>query len=751
MKSVGYIVLLGIIYVLQFSERLGIVLISSSRKTIITIKHIAMVFYSSLRKVSIQWYKIGRKKFLKFKKKIRLLQASIQLNLEKKQLKLEKNYRKWKLYLKALKKKAKKRIRTFKFPVFPQFPKFQFNVKSKKKFQLKKIIVISTVVVVIVSAAGFSTVTFLRTLPDPHQLSDFKMPAATLIYDRNNTLLYSAYDNSYRIPVSLQSVPKTLIDATIATEDKRFYSHPGVDPIAIVRAIFQNSSREYTSGASTISQQLAKNIFLTNEKTITRKLKELVIALRVERRFTKDQILELYFNTVPYGGVANGVEAASQKYFGKHVSELTRKEAVFLASLPAAPSVFSQIDPKKQSETERMEYILNRMVEEGKITSIQKSEIKKEKLVFIPQITYKRAPHAVDFVLKTLEEKYGKDFVLHKGVVVKTTIDLPLQNYIQQVSLENISGSYDRNLTNAGIIVTDPKTGAILAMVGSVNYYDQNGGQYNVVTAKRQLGSTLKLLTYAQAFEKGYTPESTIKDEPTTFIGYPGYKPRNYDGKFHGTITLRSALANSFNIPALKLAYSLGIDNIARLGSKMGISEFDSLPADAIPLSLAIGGVEISLKNLNQAYSVVANGGKLVPLTAVSEIKDHSGNVLYKYEVPENPEQVISPRVAQNLTSVLSDSNARAPMFGRPQFFNFGNTPVAIKTGTSNDIKDNVAVAFSSDFVVSVWVGNNDGKSMVNILSGYSGASQIMHAAASKVLNDYVIDTSRISSVHSKN
>lgn len=579
---------------------------------------------------------------------------------------------------------------------------------------------------------------YLRGIPNLQTLSDFKQPASTLIYDRNGVLLYSAYEDTYRVPVTLTQVPQTFIDATIAAEDKHFYSHFGFDPIAMLRAAVGNVSGQQVSGASTISQQLAKNVFLSNERTLERKLKELILAVRIEYNFEKDQVLEMYFNTISYGGVAHGVEAASQKYFSKHVQDLTEKEAVFLASLPVAPSILSKIDGDHVMYPTRMAYVLDQMEQQGKISKEKRRNIEQQPLIFSPQIAYKRAPHAVDYILSQLEEQYGRNDVLRRGVVVHTTIDLRLQNYLQQKVLEQVMSYKDKTLTNAAVIVVHPKTGEIVSMIGSVNYYSGESGQYNVVTANRQLGSTLKVVPYALALENGMKPESPLVDAPVSFPLYPEYKPRNYDGKFHGTVTLKHALANSYNIPALKVADTYGIRNVARLGTEMGIAEFAQFEhAEHVPLALTLGGVEISLEHLAQAYSVVANDGKKVPLTMVTRITNHDGKGIYQHTASEG-EQVVSSQTAQTIYEILSDPKARMAAFGAPSFFNFQGKKVAIKTGTSNDVKDNVAIAFSPDFVIGVWVGNNNGDAMQNVISGYSGASSIMHTATTKVLSEYL-------------
>lgn len=636
-------------------------------------------------------------------------------------------------FIKFVKKNLRKRIDT-------NLLKSKKKKRRKSRFYSKPFWISPKFAIFVVFLSGlliFSVIkvnAYLGKIPDPKNINDFPLPAATLIYDRNGTLLYSAYADTFRVPVALNYVPKILQDATIASEDQRFYKHRGFDLISTARSVINNLQGKSLQGGSTITQQVAKNSFLSNKKTISRKIEEAIISKRLEKRFTKKQILELYFNTVSYGGNTVGIKTAALHYFGKEPSDLTSKEAIFLASITPAPSVYSAEVENRLVHPQRIDYVLDRMEEEKMINHEQRKKIEEEKLVFSPQLAYKRAPHAVDYVLLELEKKYGRDQVLKHGMVVKTTLDLPLQNYIQKTVLENVAAARWNNLTNTGVVVVSPRDGAILAMVGSSNYYDLGGGQFNTVTAERQLGSTLKVITYARAFEDGLTPFSTIVDAPITFPGYSDYKPKNYDSKFHGKITLKSAFANSYNIPALKLAYNLGLDRIADLGYRMGIDEFD-FGDKPKPLSMAIGGVEVSLIHLVQAYSVVANNGYKVKLDPVSEIYDHNGKLIYRKEV--NGEQVLSQSTATAIFSVLSDNAARLPAFGRSYHLEFGTNKVAVKTGTSNDVKDNVAIAFDKNFVVGVWAGNNDSSPMHGVVSGYSAPTLTMHEVVEKMLADY--------------
>jgi membrane peptidoglycan carboxypeptidase len=575
----------------------------------------------------------------------------------------------------------------------------------------------------------------MSALPSPRSLSDFALPASTQIYDRNGILLYSAYADVNRVPVEYEELPQTLIDATLAAEDKNFFHHHGFDFMRIAKAGLHNMTGNDLHGASTITQQLAKNVFLSQERTVERKLKEAVITMRIESNFDKKQILELYFNTISYGGNTLGIESAAQKHFGKHVSELSKKEAVFLASLPVAPSILLYHPQKDFNYENRMQHIMDRMVEMKKITEAEKEEIQKEELVLLPSAAYKRAPSFVDYVLTRLEEKYGKEYVFQKGFIVNTSLDLKLQNNTQRELLEQIMGYKNNNITNGAVLVINPQNGDILTMIGSANYFDPEGGQYNVVTSPRQMGSAVKLLTYAAALERGYKPDTMVTDRVRSFKEYPEYVPRNYDGKEHGIITLKEAFANSYNLPALDIAYTIGVDRVADLGAQMGIPELDKEPGE-LPLAMTLGGVEITLEHLTQAYGVIANDGQDIEIDPFISIKDYDGNVLYEKKNTADSKQIVKKETAQAIYTILSDPNARAAMFGSPEQFDFPGAQVAIKTGTSNDDRDNTAFAFTSDFVVGTWMGNNDYTPMRNIASGYSGATSIMYTVTAELLEN---------------
>jgi membrane peptidoglycan carboxypeptidase len=619
---------------------------------------------------------------------------------------------------------------------FPSIPvHFSFKKLTAKRFISLTLFGLSLSVFVVLL---IQVHTFLSLVPNPKSENDFSLPASTLIYDRNNNLLYSSYDDINRIPVRLSQIPVFLQNAVIAAEDQRFYSHHGIDMISIVEASLYNVTHKNVHGASTLTQQLAKNVFLSGDRNFLRKIKEAVIAIRIENNFTKKQILEMYFNTVSFGGNTSGIEAASQMFFGKSTMNLSKSESVFLASLPVGPTylLYSQDSKAKQ---ERMEYVLHRMKNLHMISEKEEIAIAKQNLKVNPPIVYKRAPHFVDYILSLLSQKYDKT-TIEKGMIVHTTLDLSLQNSIQQTILSYIASEKMNNIQNAAAVVANPSNGDILAMVGSGNYYGEDGGQYNVAVSERQLGSAVKLITYALALETSYKPETPIVDGPVSFKEYPDYHPRNYDGKYHGTLTLKSAFANSYNIPALKVGYQLGLDKIAELGRKMGISEY-TFENNSYPLAMVLGGREMQLLHLTQAYGVVANHGKLLTFDGVETITDHSGNMIYKKDITHQT-QVLSEKTSAQIYDILSDSKARIPAFGISPQFEFPGVKVGIKTGTSNNDIDNTAFAFTPNLVVGTWMGNNDNTPMYNIASGYVGASAIMHDITKKALENQTIAVS---------
>ncbi len=586
---------------------------------------------------------------------------------------------------------------------------------------------IFTFLFVVMPALGYS---WYRSLPQPGLLvENAQTHRPTRILDRNGTPLYEIYVDKKYAPVALSRIPKNVILATLAAEDHEFYNHDGVRPLSLVRAAKATIMDDSLQGGSTITQQLIKNVLLTPERTMTRKLKELFLAFAVEKRYTKEEILEMYLNNIPYGGTAWGIQSASQKFFGKNVEDLTLGETAFLVGLPSSPSSYvsyaSDIDMAKG----RQKLVLDRMEELGIITADQTGTALSEDLKFVEQAEYIKAPHFVQYVRKELERMYGRQMVESGGLTVKTSLDLDLHNRMQEIVTNEVAKSANLNITNGALVVLEPKTGQILAYVGSIDYFKEGWGAYDVITAMRQPGSSIKPVTYALALEEGFTPASPIIDAPLTIQlgGGQVYRPVNYDGGYHGTVTLRSALANSYNIPAVKLVKEVGPDNMVTLGNKMGLKNWQV--DDSYGYSVTLGGKETRLLDLTNVYATLARGGLYRPTSPFISVKNANGFDIYSAEDGESG-QAVSPESAYLISNILSDNSARTPAFGsRSQLYISGHT-VAVKTGTTNEKRDNYTLGYTPSYVVGVWVGNNDNRPMNQYLaSGVSGAAPIWNRA----------------------
>lgn len=561
-------------------------------------------------------------------------------------------------------------------------------------------------------------------LPSPKTLILQPSPLSTEIYDRKGRLLYRFYEGQNRSLVKLSELPGYLINATIAAEDKNFYSHFGFDPTAILRALYHNFSLGSQEGASTITQQLIKNSLLTPEKTVSRKVKELILAFWTERIFSKDQILEMYFNKTPYGGTAWGVEAAAQTFFGKSAKDLNLSEAAFLAGLPASPTEFSPFGINPELGKQRQAWVLDRMVQDGFITQKQASEALSTPLALKNPSSSILAPHFVFYVRDLLSKSLGPKVISQGGLKITTTLDLDIQENVEKAVKEEIEKLASLNVSNAASMVTDPQTGQILAMVGSRDYHYPEFGNFNATLALRQPGSSIKVITYITAFKLGYTPGNTILDTPVNFRDQWGnsYAPVNYDGNFHGPISIRVALGSSYNVPAVKMLATVGLDKMIQTAKDLGITTFDD--PKRYGLSLTLGAGEVKMFEMMGVYGTLAQAGMLRTPTPILKVTDSYGNVLDSYE--NRPTQAISPEVAYLLTSILTDNNARTPAFGPDSLLNIKGFSVAVKTGTSDNKKDNWTFGYTPQFVVGVWVGNNDGSVMNPALtSGITGAAPI--------------------------
>lgn len=599
----------------------------------------------------------------------------------------------------------------------------------------RKVRLISLIILFLLLAGGFFYY-FLKDMPSPKQLGSRTPEVSTKIYDRNGNLLYKIYKDENRTIIPLSQIPKHVQLATLAAEDAEFYSHPGFSIRGIARAIIQDIKTGSLQGGSTITQQLVKNALLTPEKTITRKIKELILSIEVEALYSKDEILEMYLNEVSYGGTAYGIEEASKSYFGKDVKNLSLAEGALLAGLPKSPTTYSPFGSNPELAFERQKEILRLMVINKYITQEQALMAEEEKLHFVSKKTEIKAPHFVMYVRQLLVDKYGEDMVEKGGLEVTTSLSLPIQEASEQIVKSEVDKLKNLRVGNGAALVINPQTGEILAMVGSKDYFDiENDGNVNVLTSLRQPGSSIKVVNYAYALSNGLTPTSIINDSPITFYtpGTTPYAPVNYDGQFRGNVTLRSALAQSRNIPAVKVLATYGVAKMIEQGQKMGITTWNN--PSTYGLSLTLGGGAVKALELSKVYATLANSGKTPNLLPILEVKNYKGEVLEK-NTPQLS-QSIDARIAFLLTDILKDNAARAPEFGYNSYLVVKNHPeVAVKTGTSNDLRDNWTVGYNQNYLVLTWVGNNDNSPMSHVASGVTGASPIWNKIITTLLND---------------
>lgn len=571
-------------------------------------------------------------------------------------------------------------------------------------------------------------------IPSIENIRSYPWKLPTHIYDRTGTVeLYRLYDEENRILLSHDAIPDSLRLATIASEDVHFYSHKGVDPAAIFRALVANlSSGEIEQGASTITQQLARALFLTNERTLGRKIREAMLAIKIDRTLSKDEVLDLYLNTVPYGANTYGVEAASQMFFQKHASELSLDESALLAALPNAPTYFSPYKDHVQELKERQKGILNKMYTQK---LIPRSEFREALTVdTLVEITPREepiiAPHFVFAVIDELKKKYSEAELRTNGLKIITTLDLDLQKTAEEVVRDGAAKNLARGAENAALVALDAKTGDVLAMVGSRDYFDQSiDGQVNVTLEKRQPGSAFKPFAYATAFEKGYQPETPIDDHQINF-GPDGsgrdYIPQNYDGKFHGLLTMRQALAMSLNVPAVQTLRLAGVSDTIDLATSLGITTLTD--PKRYGLSLVLGGAEVRPIDMANAFSVFGQEGYTHPTNSIAKIIDRSGQEV-AFREPVEKKKVLDTEVARKINSILSDNAARTPIFGprSPLAFPDG-VKVAAKTGTTQNFRDAWTVGYTPSIAVAVWAGNNDNRPMAAGADGIFVAAPLWRA-----------------------
>ncbi len=577
-------------------------------------------------------------------------------------------------------------------------------------------------------------------LPLPNQLSQKEVPVSTKLFDRNGKLIYEIYTDRRSTPVSLKELPNHVWQATISIEDKNFYKHHGISFSGVARALYNTLFKGKLQGGSTLTQQLVKNSLLTPERTLKRKIREFALTLMVEATYGKDQILEMYLNQIPYGGTAYGIGAASELYFGKSAKDLTLAEASLLAGLPASPSQYSPFGSNPELAKTRQEIVLKRMLEEGYINEEQMQEALKQELKFAKPKRLK-APHFALWVKSLLAQKYGESVVEKGGLRVTTTLDLDLQEFAEKQVLEEVSKLSKLNVKNGAALVTRPSTGEILAMVGSKDYFAQDeDGKVNIIlSARRQPGSSIKPLNYALALrDKKITASTPLADVPTCFLvsGQKPYCPVNYDGKFHAAVQTRFALGNSYNIPAVRVLSLNGIENFIEFARKMGITTFTD-PKN-YGLSLTLGGGEVIPVDMAVIFGVFANQGIKQPLIAILKVEDWKGKVLEEVDLKKiklSGQRVLEPEVAFIISHILYDNNARSAAFGETSYLNVaGHGEVSVKTGTTNDRRDNWTIGYTGHALVLTWVGNNDYSEMSGAVSGVSGASPIWNSIMREVL-----------------
>jgi 1A family penicillin-binding protein len=585
-----------------------------------------------------------------------------------------------------------------------------------------------------------------RGLPNPNQLMERTIAQSTKIYDRTGEhILYDIHGDEQRTMIELKDLPNYVKWATIAIEDKDFYHHKGISFWGILRGVGWQAVRGRSiQGGSTLTQQFVKNAILTSERKITRKIKEWILAWRIEKKFTKDQILQMYLNEIPYGSTAYGVEAAARRYFGVSAKDLSLAQAAVLAALPQAPSYYST---HRDALIGRQRKVLKNMVEQGYITEEEAEKARNEEIKFAPPQANITAPHFVMYVKELLTEKYGEKTVEQGGLKIYTTLDLYKQNIAEEAIAEwwkknqdpKNASSTTFGATNASLVSIDPKTGQIIAMVGSRDYFnDAIDGQVNIATSDRQPGSSLKPLVYATLFTKGYTPNTILYDVVTNFSADPKnpYEPKNFNLKEYGPLQIKKALGGSLNVPAVKATYLAGLDTVVELAKKFGYTTLED--KERFGLSFALGGAEVKLLEHVNGYAVFAREGKYHPLGAILKVEDSSGKTLEEWKPEE--ENVLDENVARMINDILSDNSNRAFMFGEQNNLLLPNRPVAAKTGTTNEYHDAWTMGYTPSLAAGVWVGNSDNTAMKKGSSAANAAGPIWNYYMKKVLGDTPVE-----------
>ena len=658
---------------------------------------------------------------------------------------------------------------------------YQQFKKSTSSFIRKPEIVKPTIIIVIFLFIGLIFSLF-KDIPSPQKLTKSPAPISTQILDRNGKILYEIYTDQKRTPIDIEILPEYVKQATISIEDQNFYQHHGLDIKGILRALFKTITGQRLEGGSTITQQLVKNALLEdNSRTLSRKIKEAFLAIFTEIIYSKDEILGLYLNHIPYGGTSYGIQSASKTYFDKNAQDLTLSEATLLAGLPQAPTYLSPFGAHPELAKQRQEQVLNRMQQDGYLDTEKIQPTLDEEIIYASPSAGILAPHFSLMIKEIMVERYGEDTVNLGGLRVTTTLDLDTQTYAQEILTEQINDLSYLKVGNGAALVTQPKTGEILAMIGSKDYFDQDSdGQVNITTALRQPGSSIKPINYATGLLNGWTASTMYLDIPTCFsvTGQKEYCPKNYDNNFRGPVLMRDALANSYNIPAVKQLALNGVESMIATASAMGIQGWTD-PAN-YGLSLTLGGGEVTMLEMATAFGTFANSGITVPLTSILKVETYSGEILEEYkpekiadlvdtstqdwetfnqttdrllncpqntdsnqkndseEMSSNPylcTRVSLPQeVAYIISDIISDNQARTPAFGAGSYLVVPNHTVSVKTGTTNDMRDNWTIGYTPDYLVTTWVGNNDNSPMSYVASGITGASPIWNKIMRYVL-----------------
>ncbi len=638
---------------------------------------------------------------------------------------------------------------------------------------LPKIAFLGIIFIFIAATAGILAFFYYsRHLPDPNAWQNRRVIQSTKIFANDGrTLLYEIHGEEKRTVIPFNQIPQIVKNATIAAEDANFYSHSGIDIRGILRAFWDDlKGGAPLEGGSSITQQLIKNTYLSPERTISRKVKEMILAIALERRYSKDEILGFYLNQIPYGSNSYGIEAASQTYFNKPAKDLSIAEAAYLASLPRAPSYYSPYGNHPEELKARADYILSRLHELKYISDGDYKTAVNTKVDFVAQRTNIVAPHFVMFIRDYLNAKYGENFVEQGGLKVTTTLDLNMQKIAEAAVADGAKRNVYYNALNAALVAINPRTGQILAMVGSKDYFGepepagcetgkncQFEPNVNVATRLRQPGSSFKPFAYAAAFDKGFTPNTIIWDTPTEFNplcswnGEPGagtgqqsscYMPHNYDGKYRGAVTIKQALSNSLNVPSVKVGYLAGIDNIIAMASNLGITTLGD--KSQYGLSIVLGAAETKLIDMVSAYGVFAQDGMRRDPTGILKVEDAGGNILEEYQ--DGGKKVLSEQTARQITDILSDNSARAAVFGLHSPLSLGDRPAAAKTGTTQDPKDETkskdawVIGYTPSLVAGVWTGNNDNTPIEKGGAGVAAAGPIWHDFMTQALKDSPIE-----------